>query len=577
MMIQNIAVIFILLALVFGLTACTGSGVGSPAGGQASVNSNRLAVKSGAAMERTPVATPVTAGVVYDSDDIDSVWKLAAMSDITLKGDEIEFKGNGAIVDGSKITITSPGMYNVSGTLNDGQIVVSTRQEGTVRFVLNGVSVLCSTGAPFYIINAEKTVITLAEGSVNRLEDGDTYIFDDPEEAEPDAVLFSKDDLTVNGGGSLVISANFKNGIDCKDDLKITGGSIAVNAVNDCIRGRDSIAVRDGDITLNAGGDGLQSNNDEEEDKGYIVIEGGTVRVESADDAIVADNYVIVEGGCLDISSGGDGIHADRYLEISGGRINITQSYEGLESAVAVINDGDIHLVSGDDGINCSSGSGESRTGGRPGPGEFEVSGSNYLNINGGYIFVDARGDGLDINGPVNMSGGTVIINGPTGNGNGALDFSGAFNITGGYLVAAGSSGMAQPPSDSSAQYAVMVNFDSPQAAGSIVHIESEEGLDLLTFMPAKAYQSVVLCSTEMQNGLTCVVYCGGSSSGTAVDGLYMGGEYSPGSEFTTFTVSAIVTRAGSATDGRPGGGAPGEGFPVRNPGGGFIPGGARR
>jgi hypothetical protein len=185
--------------------------------------------------------------------------------------------------------------------------------------------------------------------------------------------------------------------------------------------------------------------------------------------------------------------------------------------------------------------------GARPGQNTGATSGSSILlTINGGYIYVDANGDGIDVNGPVTMTGGTVIVNGPVNNGNGALDYDGAFTMNGGYLVAAGSSGMAMAPQSSSSQYSIMVNFDNTQPVGTMVHIETVIGDDLLTFVPTKTYQSVVLSSPELANGMTCSVYTGGSSTGTVRDGLYTGGTYSGGTPVTTLTLSGVVTTAGS-------------------------------
>jgi hypothetical protein len=256
------------------------------------------------------------------------------------------------------------------------------------------------------------------------------------------------------------------------------------------------------------------------------------------------------------LASGDDGIHSDSTLEINGGDISITKCYEGIESAVITINDGNIHLVASDDGINAVSGNdGAPIMGGRPGQDNFNSSGNNNLYINGGYIAIDSLGDGLDINGSINMTGGAVIISGPTSNANGALDYLGAFKITGGFLVAAGSSGMAQAPSTSSTQYSVMVNLSSSQSANAMVHIETNDGEGVLTFVPTKAYQSVVLCSPELENGSTYIVYSGGNSTGTVTDGLYSGGTYTAGTQITSFTISSIVTTIGSPSGGFPGGG----------------------
>lgn len=177
-----------------------------------------------------------------------------------------------------------------------------------------------------------------------------------------------------------------------------------------------------------------------------------------------------------------------------------------------------------------------------------------HTTINGGYIFINAAGDGIDSNGPIDMTGGIVLINGPTSNHNGALDYWGTFNISGGLLVAVGSAGMAQAPSTSSSQYSVMHTYQSPQGAGTMVHIETDDGEEIVTFVPTKAYQSLLLSSPELENGSTYIVYSGGRSTGTVADGLYSGGTYTPGTEATSFTVSSMVT-GGDAFGGGFGGG----------------------
>jgi hypothetical protein len=173
------------------------------------------------------------------------------------------------------------------------------------------------------------------------------------------------------------------------------------------------------------------------------------------------------------------------------------------------------------------------------------ATGDNYLNINGGYIVIDACGDGLDVNGPIEMADGVVLISGPTENMNGALDYLGQFNISGGFLVAAGSAGMAQAPSTSSEQYSLLLSFDGTARAGTLVHIETSDGEEILTFAPAKQYQTLVFSSSELEPGFTYDVYLEGSSDGEASDGLYQGGSYTSGTKYTSFTVSDIVTWLG--------------------------------
>jgi hypothetical protein len=525
--------------------------------------------------------------VEYDTEDLDSSSTGSDMSYIILDGDSITLDGTGAAVQGNVITITSAGSYSVSGTLNDGQIRVNTEDSAMVKLVLNGADITCLTSAPIYVVNADKTVVTLAEGTENYIIDGNSYIFEDAASDDPNAAIFSKDDLTINGGGSLTVKANYNNGIASKDDLKITGGSITVNAVNDGIKGRDCIGIKGGTITVRAGGDGMQSNNDEDPEKGFVFIEGGTfnilagedgiqaetgilitggdftivtgggstastadtakgikasvnvtiedgtINIDSADDSVHSNGSITINGGLLTLASADDAIHADSTIEINGGDINIARCYEGIDSADITINDGEIRLVSSDDGINAVSDDGASPMMGPPG----REAGNNPLYINGGYIVIDALGDGLDVNGPVYMTSGSVIINGPVRNDNGALDYAGVFQVTGGFLVAVGSAGMAEIPSQSSTQSSMGLRYSSPQAAGTMVHIESEDGEDVLTFVPTKVYQSVVLCSSQLTKGATYIVYSGGSSTGTVTDGLYTGGTYVPGTELGSVTL----------------------------------------
>jgi hypothetical protein len=683
---KKIIALILALTLNFTLTACLGGKV-----------------------EITNAASPSSKiSVSYDSADEDSSWNSSEMSYITLKGKSITIDGGGGLVDGNKIAITSAGTYYISGKLDDGQIVVRSEDKETVKLILYGVDITCLTSAPIYVYKAKKTVITLAEGTKNYVTDGDSYIFADSESDEPNAAIFSKSDLTINGNGSLTVNANYNNGITSKDELKITGGNIVVNAVNDGIRGRDCIAVKDGTITVNAASDGMQSNNDEDSEKGYVAIEGGTLNITAGKDGIQAETRVVISGGNITVSSGGgsvnsstkigdsenpwgnrgmgnnsdssnssisakgikagvdititggtikinssddsinsndsltinggniilasgdDGVHSNSSLEIDGGDISITKCYEGIESAAVTINEGNIHIVSSDDGVNVVGGNevpqmmgqpgqnnfntagdnvtnivggngrfpmmgqpeqnanppvngqpgqmanppnkgqqgqnGNSPAMGQPGQDGFSSSGNNYLNINGGYLEIDAMGDGLDVGGPINISGGVVIVNGPTRNDNGAVDYLGAFKITDGYFVAVGSSGMAQAPSTSSTQYSVMLNLSSSQPANTMVHIETENGEEILTFVPTKAYQSVVLSSPELKNGSTYIVYSGGSSTGTVIDGLYSGGIYTAGTQIESFTISSIVTSVGSSGGGVPGG-----------PGGNMVPGDMRR
>ena len=184
--------------------------------------------------------------------------------------------------------------------------------------------------------------------------------------------------------------------------------------------------------------------------------------------------------------------------------------------------------------------------GGGPGQDAFTYSGNYYLYFHGGYIMVDANGDGIDVNGAIEMTGGIVLVSGPTEQMNGAVDYDASFTMTGGLLVAAGSSGMAQAPGVSSGQSSVLIYLDAIQPAGALVHIQNSAGEDILTFSPTKVYQSIALSSPELVNGETYEIYIGGISTGTVNDGLYEGGTYTPGAQYSSFTSSSVVTTVGT-------------------------------
>ncbi|MBN1137541.1 MAG: carbohydrate-binding domain-containing protein [Anaerolineae bacterium] len=564
--------------------------------------------------EADSVAEAVTANKRDHGDAEDYAWDSSGAIQIALQGDSITADGASVTIDGSRATITSAGTYVISGSLADGQIIVNSQEDGIVRLVLDGVDISSSTGAPIYVMSADEAIIVLGDNTENSVSDGASYVVGDAEEDAPNAAIFSMADLTIYGNGSLAVDGNYNDGIASKDGLIIAGGTLAVGAVDDGIRGKDYVVVKGGDITVDAQGDGLKSDNEEDATKGYVLVEGGaihvtsgndaiegqtdvliaggeivviagggsegrigesasakgilaavsvnidggTITISSADDAIHSNGSLTINGGTFILSTGDDAMHADSTLKINGGEISITDSFEGLESAIITINDGDIHIVSSDDGINVASGNDGSgmnfgpgrggRPGGGPGQDAFAASGSYYLAINGGYVYVDADGDGIDANGYIEMTDGVVIVNGPTENMNGALDYISGFEISGGFLVAVGSAGMAQAPDQSSSQYSLLLNLNSTLRAGTLIHIQSSDGEEILTFVPSKQYQSIAFSSPKLASGSTYEVYYGGNSTGTATDGLYQGGTVSSATALGSFTVSSIVTAIGRSS-----------------------------
>ena len=217
---------------------------------------------------------------------------------IVLKGDTAELRGGGAKAEGSTVTVGAVGEYRVSGTLDNGQIVVDTGEDKVdVTLILDGAQITNLSGPAIWVRQAKNVHVRLAAGSENLLLSGTEADMAGVDESRSGAALFSEDDLVLEGEGRLTVRGYLNNGITCKDDLKIKGGQIEVLGANNGVRASESIEVRGGETTVRAGNDGLKTSSADKEGKGYIEISGGLVSVSSAGDAIDAITELRVSGG----------------------------------------------------------------------------------------------------------------------------------------------------------------------------------------------------------------------------------------------------------------------------------------
>lgn len=551
--------------------------------------------------------------VNYKKKDLATSYTDAEV--ITFTSNAVSYNGSNATVNGSVITITAGGSYVVSGTCNDGQIIVNT--EDFVQLVLNGANITCQKSAPIYVQNADKVVVTLAAGSTNTLSDTSSFTYTDAAEEEPNATIFSKDDLTFNGTGSLTVNSNFNNAIQSKDKLKFVQGTYIVNSVADGIKGKDLVGICGGTFTINTSGDGIKSTN-EDTDAGLVEITGGNITITAAKDGIQAENYIDIQGGTLNVTTNGGYTNGPEHTDDMGGggwgwgsssstTTTDTESAKGLKSNIATIiaggtqtfntSDDAVHgdnivyidggvtnIASGDDGCHADSylviDSGAinmtASYEGLEAPniylngGEHYITASDdgvngngssaYVAFNGATLIVDASGDGLDSNGNIVMTAGVVLCSGPTNGGNGALDYDNTFNISGGILVAAGSSGMAMNVSSSSTQPGMLVSYSSAQSANSVIVLRDSSGNDLVAFNPAKEYQTVCISAPGMTVGSTYDLYTGTTSQSTMKQ--LSTSEYTLGSLIESVTLTSTATGSDSGMGGGP------------NMGGGFQPGG---
>lgn len=404
---------------------------------------------------------------------------------ITGNGEIVDISGAGAKTDGGAVTITKGGTYVLSGVFN-GQILIDADKEELVHLVLAGAQMTCTDSAAIYGAQSDKIVITLQDGTVNQIEDGETYVYETAEEEEPNAAIFSKDDLTINGTGSLIVQGNYEDAIGTKDDLLIVSGNYQIDAVEDGVQGKDSLTILDGTFIITAGNDALKASNDTDTDKGWVLIDNGTYTISAGDDAI----------------------HAETELTIHDGTIDIVACQEGIEGQTVTVNDGMISVKASDDGINAVSGQG---------------SGDISITINGGEIYVNADGDGLDSNDALVINGGTVYVEGPTNDGNGIMDYEYSGEIHGGIFVATGSSGMAMNFGTDSTQCSILVNLSNAQEAGTELTLKDAEGNVLFTKTIQKQYRSVVISIPELEADGTYELTCGTETAQITMNGTIYG------------------------------------------------------
>lgn len=427
------------------------------------------------------------------------------------------------------IKITAEGTYIVTG--KHSQITVSAPDTAKIKIVLKNAAIENSTGPAIYINSADKVFITACEGTENTVSDSSEYS-SEYGESNVDAAIFSRADLTLNGRGGLTVKGNLKCGIASKDDLVICGLKLTVTSVGRGIEGKDCVKCSDASVTVNAGGDGIKSTNAEDQSRGYVYIESGSFNITAQNDGIEAKTVLKISYGDFTVKTGGGSQNAATHsegFEMRGFKQNAqAQSTEDTESAKA---------------LKCSS----------------------LITVEGGSFNIDSADDAVHSNGSVNMSGGVLLVSGPTNSGNGAFDYDSSAVITGGTAILCGSSGMAQGFSESSSQASFMYTLDSTSQAGDSLAVTDSSGKVIASFIPSKQYSNIVVSSPMLTFGSSYTVTIGGTVSGCDQNGYTASGKVSGGEKSFSVEISSVSTSYGSA--GGMGGGMGGK--PERGNGGG--------
>ena len=484
-----LSLLSICIAFSLVITGCTASSdsTATVQTTESDTSENTVSLASNSENSLITAVSAIDTDQQFTDNDLDTGYDEENATKISFDTAGVAVSGSGAKAEDGTVTITEEGTYLVSGTVEDGQLIINAVDSAKVHLVLSGLTRTNNDGPCILGTGADKVFVTLADGTENTLSDAGTEYVQTDSDVNADGVIYSKSDLTFNGSGTLTINAGYKHGIVCNDDLVFTGGTYNVTAVGKGIKANDSIRIKNGTFTINAQDDSIHTSNEDDSGKGYIYICGGT----------------------FNLSAGDDGVHAATALLITGGTLTVSKSYEGLEGDSIDITNGEICVNSSDDGLNASSADhssdSETQAENQDSPQmqdpSSEADANAYIRISGGVLYVNAEGDGLDSNGMLYIEGGTITVDGPTQANNGALDYGTGAEITGGTVMAAGSSGMATTFGDSSTQYSVLYNFDSTLEAGTEITLTDADGTEVMSYTPSKAFSSIVFSSDELAAG----------------------------------------------------------------------------
>ncbi len=391
-----LAAILVLTLLLSACSTAAGETVENAASVTVDDPAADLAETAGAVSASSQSAADQADSALFSDRDLSGEYDAAGAVTIALNGSSATASADSVQISGSTVTITAAGTYVLSGSLENGSVIVSAAEDDKVQLVLDGASIHAQTYAAIYVVQADKVFLTLAEGTVNSLSNGGSFVQLDDNDV--DGVIFAKDDLTLNGSGSLTVTSPAGHGIVGKDEVTITGGSYEISAASCAIRGKDSIAVCGGAFTLRAGTDGLHAENSDDDTLGSICITGGSFSITEAD----------------------DGIHANTLLQIDGGEMNISAA-EGLEATCIRLNGGDVSISASDDGVNAAQKSSACLA-------TFEMNDGTLTVVIGA-----GDTDGIDSNGSIIVNGGTIDVTGQS-----AFDCDGTAQYNGGTILVNG-------------------------------------------------------------------------------------------------------------------------------------------
>lgn len=546
------------------LSGCAQQSAPSAAQGGAQTQSEETAYIAAETIDYTAVTAST---VSFGEEDTDTAWPAENAASVVFSESGAVTEGQGVRADGSDITITAAGTYVLSGTSGAGSVTVDAPGK-TVRLVLNGLTLKSADSSALYVKDAEKTVIMLADGTRNTISDAQEYVFAGGEEDEPDAAIFSHDDLTINGSGTLIVNGLYQKGIKCKDTLRIMSGTITVTAVDDGIIGRDAAAVFGGAISVDAGGDGIKATNDQDAAKGFVLLSDATVTISAANDGIQAESALYVTDGEYKITTGGgsamapgqsraqpaqadtvsvsakalkagvhigitggtfqldacdDAVHSNQTIEIAAGTFSIRTGDDGVHAdETLVISGGSLEISESYEGVeaaNISILDGTLRiTASDDG---MNAAGGSDEEATAGPFGRDAFGEATNCR--INIDGGTLVVDA----GGDGIDANGSVYMTGGTVLVNGPENGANGALDYGGGFYV---------SGGVLFAAGSAGM-AQAVSDSSEQNAVMMIWNSVQNAGTPVTLTG--------EGVTL--TFAPKKRYQTLVVSAPGIRSGTA------------------------------
>ena len=476
-------------------------------------------------------------------------------SQITLADQTATVTGQGASFSDQTLTITQAGTYVLTGIGKNIKLVVEAADTDQVHLVFQNLT-LEGEGTLLQINKAQEVVISLAEGSQNALTESHA---NDDEEVK--ATIHSQVPLTLNGTGNLTLTALTKNALEVEDDLKVLGGTYTVKAANHGFKAEGALAIEAATLTIEAGKDGLHAEHDETTERANISLNPTQLSIAATEDGVDAGNELTIKGGTITVSQSEEGLEA-RVIRQLGGDVTIKSSDDGVNaSAGSSSKTSDTSATSKTTDASATSNTADTSSsasqatatpaatsqadqankdknatlpsppagqappqggqppqngqgpGGMPPGGQEESDPSLQIILEGGTLTIDAEGDGIDSNGTVSISGGSLVVNGSVQGGNGPLDAAGDITITGGTVWALGTSDMLQGFAQGSTQASITANIAG--TAGQTLIILDAKGKEVARQTASKDFQAVIMSSADLVDGQTYTIQVEGTTQTT--------------------------------------------------------------